>query len=120
MSRSRAGAALKVVNLELNRPTVPLAVSLLEDAIRIGRREAFAAMKIIHGYGSTGIGGDIRVAVQKMLAQKQVSGEIRAFIPGEDWRISNESAWKILQANRALKNDSDLNRGNKGISIVVL
>jgi hypothetical protein len=111
---------MKTVNLELNRPTVPLAVSLLEDALRIAAREGFVAAKIIHGYGSTGVGGDIRIAVQKTLAQKQAAREIRGFIAGEDWRISNEAAWALLQSNRALKNDSDLNRGNRGISIVVL
>ena len=115
-----ARAALKIVNLELDRPTVPTALSLLEDALRIAREQKYVALKLIHGYGSSGVGGDIRIAVQKGLAQKLAAQEIRGFVAGEDWRISNESAWKLLKKCPELKQDSDLGRGNRGITIVVL
>ena len=113
-------AALKLVNLELNRPTVPTVLSLLEAAIRSSRTEKFIALKLIHGYGSSGVGGDIRIAVQKTLVQKLNGKEIRAFIPGEDWRISNEFSWDLLKRCPELKQESDLGRGNRGITIVVL
>lgn len=112
--------AMKVINLEQGRPTVPLAVSLLGDALRLARRERYAAVKLIHGYGSTGKGGEIRIAVQKTLAQQDAAGEIRSFIPGEDWRISNEATWALLQSHPEVKQDHDLGRENRGISIVVL
>ncbi len=111
---------MKIVNLELNRPTVPTALSLLEDALRIARKEHCAAVKLIHGYGSSGVGGDIRIVAQKTLAQKLNGKEIRAFIPGEDWRISNEAAWELLKRYPELKQDSDLGRANRGITIAVL
>ena len=41
-------------------------------------------------------------------------------IPGEDWRISNEATWALLQSCPELKQDSDLGRENRGISVVVL
>lgn len=110
---------MKLVNLELNRPTVPVALSLLEDALRIARAQQFRAIKLIHGYGSSGVGGDIRIAVQKTLAQK-LGRDIQAFIAGEDWRISNEDTWALLKSCPELKSDSDLGRANRGISIVVL
>jgi len=115
-----ARATLKIVNLELNRPAVPTALSLLEDALRIARSEKYVAVKLIHGYGSSGVGGDIRIAVQKTLAQKLTAKEVRAFIPGEDWRISNEFSWDLLKRCPDLKQDSDLGRANRGITIVVL
>ncbi|MBZ5628422.1 MAG: Smr/MutS family protein [Acidobacteriia bacterium] len=116
----RRKSALKVVNLERGMPTVPLALSLLNDALRMARDEGYAAVKIIHGYGSSGEGGAIRTAMQAELMQRVRAGEIRAFVAGEDWRISDERAWALLQAHPELKQDSDLGRGNKGISIVVL
>jgi hypothetical protein len=115
-----ARAAVKLINLELNRPTVPTALSLLEDAVRIARNEKYVAVKLVHGYGSSGVGGDIRIAVQKTLAQKLHEKEIRAFIPGEEWRVSNEFSWDLLKRCPELKQDADLGRGNRGISIVVL
>lgn len=111
---------MKVVNLELNRPTVPTALSLLDDALHIARQQGFAALKLIHGYGSSGVGGDIRIAAQKALGQKATDRLIHAFIAGEDWRISNEASWELLKRFPELKHDSDLGRANRGISVVVL
>ena len=115
-----ARAALKIVNLELDRPTVPTALSLLENALHSARGQKYVAVKLIHGYGSSGVGGDIRIAVQKTLAQKIAVQEIRAFVAGEDWRISNEATWELLKKCPELKQDADLGRANRGISIVVL
>lgn len=111
---------MKLVNLESGMPTVPLALSLLTDALRMARNERCVAVKIIHGYGSSGEGGAIRTAMQAELMQRARAGEIRAFIAGEDWRISDERSWALLQSRPELKQDSDLGRGNKGISVVVL
>jgi len=101
-------------------PTVPAALSRLSDELRLARQEKYAAMKVIHGYGSHGVGGELRIAVQARLARGAQSGEIQAFVAGEDWRISDETSWRLIQRYRALKQDRDLGRGNKGISIVVL
>ena len=111
---------MRLVNLESGMPTVPLALSLLNDALRMARREGHLAIKFIHGYGSSGEGGAIRTAIQAALMQRARAGEIKAFIAGEDWRISDERSWALLQSRPELKQDSDLGRGNKGISIVVL
>ena len=112
--------SLKIVNLELDRPTVPTALSCLDGALRTARTERYLAVKVIHGYGSSGVGGDIRIAVQRTLAQKLNAKEIRAFIPGEEWRISNEFSWDLLKRCPELKQDSDLGRANRGITIVLL
>ncbi|HET7184794.1 MAG TPA: Smr/MutS family protein [Terriglobales bacterium] len=112
--------AMKLVNLENGMPSVPLALSLLNDALRSGRMEGFTALKIVHGYGSSGIGGALRSALQAALMRHEQAGEVRAFIAGEDWRISDERSWALLQKCPELKADVDLGRGNKGISLVVL
>lgn len=116
----RHKSGLQLVNLEHDMPTVPLALSRLGDALRVARAEGYTALKIIHGYGSSGEGGAIRGAVQAELMQRVRGGEIRAFIAGEDWRISDERSWALLQKFPELKADSDLGRANKGISIAVL
>ncbi len=121
MKRSNKPAAvMKVFNLEQAMPTVPLALSLAADALKIARREGRIAIKFIHGYGSSGQGGAIRIALQADLMQRARAAEIKAFIAGEDWRISDERTWALLQRCPELKHDPDLGRGNKGISIVVL
>ena len=77
-------------------------------------------LKIIHGYGSTGAGGDIRIAVQKRLYELAQAGQIVVCIFGENWAKSDDAAWRLLQARPELKSDPDLSRGNEGITIVVI
>ena len=40
-------------------------------------------------------------------------------IAGEDWRISDETTWALLKRFPEWKSDSDLGRGNQGISMVI-
>jgi hypothetical protein len=47
-------------------------------------------------------------------------GKITCLIAGEEWTISDETTWSMLKKFPEWKQDSDLGRGNKGISIVVL
>ena len=117
---SRKPAILKLVNLEEGRPTVERARLRLEHELDQARRSGYAAVKLIHGYGSSGAGGVLRTEMQKDLRKATDQGRLRAFIAGEDWRVSNEATWALFQQYPDWKKDSDLGRGNRGISIVVL
>jgi len=109
-----------IVNLEEGRPTRDRAILRLGFELRKAREARAEAVKVIHGYGSSGVGGVLRYAVWNELRRSKEAGGIRAFCGGEDWRISNEIAWDILKKCPELKQDSDLGRGNKGITIVLL
>jgi len=91
----------------------------LQDELQRARQQQLHALKLIHGYGSKGVGGAIRISIQATLAKRVKEGVIRAFIPGEDFRISDEVTWELLRRFPELKQDRDLGRGNKGITLVV-
>ncbi|MBV9088181.1 MAG: hypothetical protein JOY79_11895 [Acidobacteriaceae bacterium] len=101
-------------------PTIEQARSRLRKEIGVAREQGHAFIKIIHGWGSHGVGGDLRIALQSTLAMMASNGEIAAYIAGEEWRISNEQTWSVLKRCPSLKQDSDLGKGNKGIAIVIL
>jgi hypothetical protein len=101
-------------------PLVREALQRLVRELAQARMEKVKALKVIHGYGSTGVGGDIRIAVQKQLLEMTQSSQIRGCIFGENWSKSDDDAWKLLQAHPELKNDSDLGRHNQGVTIVLL
>src|SRR5271168_689395 len=101
-------------------PQVHEALQRLDRELALARQEKATLLKLIHGYGSTGAGGDIRFAAQKYLLELAQNGQIRACIFGENWSQSDDSAWKLLQSHPELKRDSDLGRGNRGITIVLL
>lgn len=109
-----------LINLEDGRPTRNEALLRLAHELHKARQSHVEIAKIIHGYGSSGVGGVLRNVVWSELRQMKERGEIRAFCSGEDWRISNEIAWEILKKHPELKKDCDLGRGNKGITIVLL
>ena len=96
------------------------ALQRLEREIAVARQQNQTLLKVIHGYGSTGEGGDIRIAVQKRLRELMEPGQIQDCIFGEDWSTGNATAWRLLQQRPELKKDSDLGRRNAGITIVIL
>ncbi len=101
-------------------PSVQEALQRLDRAIALARQERHSILKVVHGYGSTGVGGDIRIAVQKRLQELSEGGQIRGRIFGEDWSKTDDATWRLLQKEPALKSDPDLGRRNQGITIVLL
>jgi hypothetical protein len=101
-------------------PSVHEALHRLDREIAMARQQKHVLLKVIHGYGSTGAGGDIRIAVQRRLYDMAESGQIRGCIFGENWSKTDEATWRLLQAQSELKSDSDLGRRNQGITVVLL
>ena len=77
-------------------------------------------LKVIHGYGSSGAGGDIRIAVQKRLHELCAADQIQGCIFGENWSKADEVTWNLMKSQPELKNDPHLGRGNRGITVVLL
>jgi hypothetical protein len=111
---------IKTVNLKSDMPQVPEALQRLTRELTLARQQKHTLLKIIHGYGSSGAGGDIRIAVQKRLRELTQDGQIRGCIFGESWSKSDDQTWAMLQKHPELKGDSDLGRRNQGITIVLL
>jgi hypothetical protein len=117
---SRKLAPIKIVNLEDGMPKLEEARLRMQHELQVARQQKYAAVKVIHGYGSSGIGGSLRIGLQKELQQLVFAGSVKSFVAGEDWRVSNETTWSLLKRFPEWKQDSDLGRSNKGISIVLL
>jgi hypothetical protein len=120
LNPSSGGDTIKTINLEAGMPTVPEALQHLDRELARARQTHCAVIKLIHGYGSSGAGGDIRLAAQRHLAQMASRGDIHACIFGENWSKSDEQAWALIKARPELKQDTDLGKRNRGITIVVL
>jgi hypothetical protein len=116
---SRKTARMKIVNLEEGMPTVEQARLRMQYELHSCRKDGYAAVKFIHGYGSSGVGGALRTELQKELRQAAEDGSIRTFIAGEHWRVSDEAAWEVLKRFPEWKQDADLGRNNQGISVVI-
>jgi hypothetical protein len=111
---------MKTVSLKEGMPLVREAMLQLDRELAAAKQQGYQLIKLIHGYGSTGAGGEIRLAAQSRLREMCDHAQVRDCIFGEDWTISDERTWKLVQTNPALKKDRDLNRKNLGITVVVL
>ena len=101
-------------------PTADVALTRLEAALRpYGKTSKL--IKIVHGYGSTGVGGKIRTAVRQRLKSKKAAGNIVDFIPGEAFSMFDPATQKALEDyHKELTGDRDYNRSNEGITVVIL
>lgn len=111
---------IKTVNLKSDQPPVHEALQRLDREIAVARQQKHSLLKVIHGYGSRGEGGDIRIAVQKRLRELADAGQIAGCVFGEQWSKSEETTWRLIQEKPELKSDSDLGQRNRGITIVLL
>ncbi|MDD3813367.1 MAG: hypothetical protein PHZ02_01865 [Desulfocapsaceae bacterium] len=117
---SAAGAFHKVVNLEMGKPLVEGALRKLQMELESGRRQNLRVLTVIHGYGSTGKGGAIGVECRKVLEYLKGKGEINTFIPGEEFRMKSGPTRDLLRRFPQLASNVNLNRGNRGITLVIL
>ena len=111
---------LKEVNIKYDMPTAGDAVKRVTYNIRNGKDWGCGAMKIIHGYGSTGKGGKIRTEVRRYLQEQKDKRYIRDFIPGESFSIFDEATRSAFMLCDELRKDGDLEHHNNGITIVIL
>lgn len=105
------------VNLENGMPTVDTAIKRLKSALTTYKGMGYKAVIVIHGYGSTGVGGSIKTAVHRCLREPVMVGIVRNFISGENWVSRKKEALgvcKDLQSYEARISN------NLGITIVFL
>lgn len=108
------------VNLEEGKPFADTAIRRLTSEIKRSPTLGVTVLKIIHGYGSTGTGGRIRVEARRYLDRLVAAGEIKAYIPGEAFSIFDETTRIALRLCDDLRRDHDLDRHNNGVSFIIL
>jgi len=111
---------LREVNLERGMPRVDQAIKQLTFELHRSRSLGYTALKIIHGYGSSGTGGRIRTEARSYLTRLQTRGEIAGFIPGEEFSIFHPPTLEAFRRCNDLRRDRDLERHNDGVTIILL
>ena len=108
------------VNIKQGMPSVETARERLIAAIESASQKGVRIVKIIHGYGSSGVGGKLRVALRKSLARRRAEGKVARIIYGESWSKSDDNTQQLLGEYPGLKGDRDLDKYNEGITIIEL
>jgi len=112
-----ADKKVAILNLEYGNPNVTSAVQNMKNSLMTYKGIGYKAAIVIHGYGSSGVGGGIKVAVRKCLGENSMRGIVRMFVGGEDW-VSNKRS--VLAVCKYLENHERHISGNSGITVVLL
>lgn len=96
------------------------AIKELEIFLVACKKSGTKAIKIIHGYGSHGVGGVISKAVLNYARNLVKKNIIQFYITGNEWNLAHEKALQIIYACKDCYNDCDLNKSNPGITIFFL
>ena len=112
-------AGVITLNIEAGLPTVDEARQLLIANLRQAKQNGVVAVKIIHGYGSTGKGGALRGALRSSLLRRKKEGLVTRVIFGEKWSVFEEDTRYAIEHCPELRHDRDLNRSNEGITIAL-
>jgi hypothetical protein len=107
------------INIEVGLPTVEEARRLLKVELQKCRDKKVGAAKLIHGYGSTGVGGALRHAIRKSLLLRKKEGVVSDIIFGEKWDIFEKGTQRVLERCPELSSDRDLQKCNPGITIIL-
>ena len=99
-------------------PSVEEARRRLIAEVKSAQANRLKAIKIVHGYGSTGRGGRLREAIRTSLLYRRRDQQIGRFVYGERWTIFDPSTREFLNDHPEYRRDNDLNRDNPGITIV--
>lgn len=123
MNLSATGTSLQdtiTINLEAGLPTVEEARRRMLDRLNESRSPQVKLTVIIHGYGSSGVGGEIRQEVRKTLARLRNQGKLKYVIWGENFSMFDEATQKAVEACPPLSRNAHYAKGNEGITVVVL
>lgn len=111
---------IKTVNLEEGMPYADQAIRRLTYEINAAKRLGVSGFKIIHGYGSSGVGGKLRRELRAYLARQKAAGKVRMVIEGERLSIFDEETRNAFSLCPELRGDRDLERHNNGVTVIIL
>ena len=110
----------KEFNVKENLPTVEEAIGLIQIEIECCKKEGIKVLKVVHGYGSSGVGGNIFLSLKKHLVIWKKSGYILDYLFGDQWNSYNKKAMDIKYKFPSLPLDKDFNHSNMGMTIILL
>ena len=108
---------VKEINLEYGSPSADTAVKNMINQIGTCKGQGCKAVILVHGYGSSGIGGGIKAAVKSKLRESSLSGIVRSHCGGENWY---EKMRELLALCPALSDYQRKIDGNNGVTVVIL
>lgn len=111
---------MRTLNLKSGLPTIDQARRRLIAELDAARQSGTRLLKVIHGWGSSGEGGQLAPAIRRSLRLRVKEGRASLVVPGERFSSDSLEGRELLQRHPSIRSDPDWNRANPGIVIVEL
>ena len=111
---------IETINIKEGFPPSDVAVANMEIAIDAYKKTDTKVLKVIHGYGSHGVGGVIRLLARQKLEELKKFHKIYDYLPAEKFGENIKNSQYILEKYPELILDADLKNYNSGITLVFL
>jgi hypothetical protein len=119
MGKTMPGGVREIM-LKEGLPRVEEARKRLAAELDRGRQRGDLVLKLIHGYGSSGVGGALRDAVRSSLRRRVKEGRIRAFLAPDKVDTQGEACRLMLDECPQLARDRDFISCNEGVTFALL
>ncbi len=110
----------RLVNLKDGMPNTDYAVFLLEKEIQFAKAEDCNVLVFIHGYGSKGYGGAIKLEAEKKLQQLKKEKKIATYVCGDRWSDRVEDVQRIYRYAPELMINNQVSTINSGVTVVLV
>ena len=110
---------MKTLNLKEFGASKEDCVVLVDMFLEESKREGVSAVKILHGYGSHGVGGVLYLSIRRHLADLKRKKKIKNYFGGNRWNLLDDETVNALLKDKSCF-DEDLNKSNPGITIILI
>jgi len=111
---------MRTLNLEKGHPSVDEARRRLIAELAAMRKSGVRLLKVVHGWGSSGVGGKIGPAIRKSLRLRVKEGKAVLIVPGERFSGDTIEGRELASRYPSVRSDCDWNRVNPGVTVVEL
>ena len=115
----KPGIMHRIVNLEYGRPVVASALKRMHNELEQAKIDGVRVVTLIHGYGSSGKGGRIRVECRKSLDYLRQKNILKDVVHGEVFYRRSGFGKSLVRQYPQLEQLCKSDFNNPGITVVV-
>lgn len=109
---------IKLINVKKDNTSPDYAVHLVDEAIKECKAVNIDVIIVIHGYGSSGVGGVIKQNVVQFLAEQKKFKKIKDFVLGENFSDLHDTVKQMQHKYPSLILNKQLQSYNSGVTVV--